>query len=62
MKHSMRAVVLLSLALAGCTTGQKYSQPLYLATAMQSPVSGETQITVPADSLAPQPNARNVIA
>ena len=61
MKHSMRAVVLLSLALAGCTAGQKSSQPLYLATAMQSPVSGETQITVPADSLAPQPNARNVM-
>lgn len=61
MKYSMRDVVLLCLTLEGCTAGQKSSKPLYMATTMQSPVSGEISITRSADDLAPKPNTRNVV-
>lgn len=61
MKKSAVILILASMVLVGCSSGKMDKRTQYLNTAMQSPVSGVTKITVPADSLIKKDGVRNTI-
>lgn len=61
MKKRASILILASMVLIGCSSSQMEKKTQYLNTEMQSPVSGVTQITVPADSLIKKDGVRNII-